>query len=132
MLAAGPIPAWLHVVTCEHGGVSLAESGTDTAHSVSSDCCGDSHSCHDLTDYDEAETDDEHKSGESPEHDSEHCSICQSLALPGGLIVAQVVAATSAAISTFCPPEYSLLVAGELLGFCQPRGPPQGVSSANS
>lgn len=69
VLSAGQIPAWIHVAECH--GVSSPEAN------VVSPC---SHGCqhHQSSEPESTDTKD---SGDPIEHDSDSCTICQSLAL---------------------------------------------------
>ncbi len=131
-LAAGPVPAWLHVVTCNEHGVASRTEGCAVEPAVHGCCSHCHHASEQLRGCDHAVTTDEEKSGEVPGHDSEHCSICQSLLLPGGLIGEYLVTISAEALSPIYSPEYSHSIEGELLGISQPRGPPLYATSVNS
>ncbi len=130
-VSAGPIPAWMHVVSCHgHATVAQAEcgSGESTLHGGHSHChaAGLLHECAAAT------TEDGEEPSNNPGRDSEHCAICQSLLLPGGLIYQSSAASLSEALCFIILPEYPHFAGCERFGISSPRGPPGCIGSIHS
>lgn len=93
MALLGQAPAWLHVAGCEHeshAGRTNDDRAASTSKTVSTTTC--SHGCcHHSSRPTEAEPESGKESGDSGqsqdhEHDSGTCAVCQSLAVPNGIV----------------------------------------------
>jgi len=125
VIASGQLPALLHVATC-HG---HAQSAHVESEQVSAGSC--SHACHhhstDLTAESAGESStvaDFQESQPLPDHDSDHCAVCHSLANPVGFAWSMELPITQECLfepASICadrlPVEASFTIP-------QPRGPP--------
>ncbi len=138
LLALGHGPAYLHVATCDGHRATVDDDSesatTELAISELTGCC--SHSCAAHT----CSADTRHTSSpvthasdsapdtEHPTHDSEHCVVCQSLALPGGAVTLPTTLDFSAMLDERCVAFQPSSPMADARGPFQPRGPPACAS----
>ena len=120
VIVLGHAPAWLHVGTCEgHGHVHSVATPSEAV-----PVCP--HGCehHSPTPESAIAMAHSHESGNHPQHDSDTCVTCQSLASPGGVTGELLVSLAAEFVSQpiFVAAEFSFQPT--LLSIPQPRGPP--------
>lgn len=115
----GHAPAWWHISGCEHTGQHHASAPDTTGECHHAEC--HHHNRGDAFPGDASSGD---AANDWDPHDSDHCAICQSLAVPSGVSwKLDLPLAEQACVSTSTPAD-SHAPESTYLSIPQPRGPP--------